>query len=102
MFLYVDSEDSDLDWADAQADLSLRWAQRSFCWFCHEAAQIAIHRYNCTNMLNSMNMGVKVGVLSHSMNMGVKVGALSLIKDLSHLNNLSHSVQNIYIIFLFG
>ena len=28
--------------ADAQADLSLRWAQRSFCWFCHEAAQIGI------------------------------------------------------------
>ena len=25
------------DWADAQADLSLRWAQRLFCWFCHEA-----------------------------------------------------------------
>ena len=29
------------DWADAQADLSLRWAQKSFCWFCHEAAQNA-------------------------------------------------------------
>ena len=28
------------DWADAQADLSLRWAQRSFCWFCHEAAHL--------------------------------------------------------------
>ena len=28
------------DWADAQADLSLRWAQRSFCWFSHEAAHI--------------------------------------------------------------
>ena len=27
------------DWADAQADLSLRWAQKSFCWFCHEVAQ---------------------------------------------------------------
>ena len=27
------------DWADAQADLSLRWVHRSFCWFCHEAAQ---------------------------------------------------------------
>ena len=26
------------DWADAQADLSLRWAYRSLCWFCHEAA----------------------------------------------------------------
>ena len=29
------------DWADAQANLSLRWAQKSFCWFCHEAAQNA-------------------------------------------------------------
>ena len=29
------------DWADAQADLSLRWAQRSICWFCHEVAQNA-------------------------------------------------------------
>ena len=29
------------DWADAQADLSLRWAQKSFCWFCHEVAQNA-------------------------------------------------------------
>ena len=27
------------DWADAQADLSLRWAH-SFCWFCHVAAHI--------------------------------------------------------------
>ena len=28
------------DWVGAQADLSLRWAHRSFCWFCHEAAQM--------------------------------------------------------------
>ena len=27
------------DWADAYADLSLRWAHMPFCWFCHEAAQ---------------------------------------------------------------
>ena len=26
------------DWAGAQAGLSLRWAHRSLCWFCHEAA----------------------------------------------------------------
>ena len=26
------------DWADSQADLSLRWAHKSFCWFCHGAA----------------------------------------------------------------
>ena len=28
------------DWADTQADLSLRWAHMPFCWFCHEAAHI--------------------------------------------------------------
>ena len=28
------------DWVDAQVDLSLRWAHRPFCWFCHEVAQI--------------------------------------------------------------
>ena len=26
------------DWVDAQADLSLRWAHKSFCWFCHVGA----------------------------------------------------------------
>ena len=29
------------DWGDAQADLSLCRAQKSFCWFCHEVAQNA-------------------------------------------------------------
>ena len=28
------------DWAVAQADLSLRWPHRPFCWFCHEAAHL--------------------------------------------------------------
>ena len=27
---------------DAQADLSLRWAQKSFCWFCRAVAHIYI------------------------------------------------------------
>ena len=31
-FLHADSEDSS-DWADAQADLSLHWGHRGFCWF---------------------------------------------------------------------
>ena len=31
---------------DAQADQSLRWAQRSFCWFCHEAAEIIMMFFN--------------------------------------------------------
>ena len=30
------------DWADAQADLSLRWAHMPFGWFCHEAAHISL------------------------------------------------------------
>ena len=29
------------DWADSQADLSLRWEQRPFCWFCHEVVQFS-------------------------------------------------------------
>ena len=28
------------DWVDAQADLRLRWAHRSFCWFYHASAQV--------------------------------------------------------------
>ena len=28
------------DWADAQADLSLRWAHRLVCRFCHVAAHL--------------------------------------------------------------
>ena len=30
------------DWADAQADLSLRWAHMPFCWFCHALARIVL------------------------------------------------------------
>ena len=41
-FLHADGEDWS-DWADAQADLSLRWTHRSFCWFCHAAAQIFLY-----------------------------------------------------------
>ena len=32
------------DWADAQADLSLRWAHMQFCRFCHALAHI--HRFH--------------------------------------------------------
>ena len=41
------------DWADAQADLSLRWAHIPFCWFCHDAAQLYVDglSYNFGNKL---------------------------------------------------
>ena len=34
-FLHADSEDS-TPTADAQADLILRWAHKTLCWFCHD------------------------------------------------------------------
>ena len=33
------------DWVDAQADLSLHWAQ-SFCWFCHKVAHMLIINFH--------------------------------------------------------
>ena len=40
-FLHTDSEEWS-DWADAQADLSLRWVHMPFCWFCHEVAHLRV------------------------------------------------------------
>ena len=37
--------------ADARADLSLRWAHRSFCWFCHAAADILKDMIKLVSML---------------------------------------------------
>ena len=39
-FLHVDSEEFWSDWADAQADPSLRWAQLPLYWFCHDVAHM--------------------------------------------------------------
>ena len=43
---------------DAQADLSLRWVHRTFCWFWHAAAQMYTHNSNTKKM--------KVGVSNES------------------------------------
>ena len=32
------------DWADAQADLSLCWMHRPYCWFCHAVAHLSVSR----------------------------------------------------------
>ena len=40
-YLYADSKDWS-DGVDAQADLSLHWAHKPLCWFCHEAAQMLV------------------------------------------------------------
>ena len=43
------------DWADAQADLSYCWVQ-SFCWFCHEVAQIALKQASDRVHFRNINM----------------------------------------------
>ena len=47
------------DWADAQADLSLRWAHMPFCWFCHEEAQI------CLDVMEYVIVAVKLNFKRH-------------------------------------
>ena len=39
------------DWADAQADLNLRWTHMPLCWVCHDAA----HIYNVFKMTSGVN-----------------------------------------------
>ena len=41
------------DWVDAQADLILRWAHRSFCWFCHETAHLFKHAFKSCYIFHS-------------------------------------------------
>ena len=43
-------------WADAQTDLGLRWAHRSVCWFCHEAAQIKTQSSQSMKIRNELNL----------------------------------------------
>ena len=40
-FLHADNEDTDQTGRMPRL-LSLRWAHRSFCWFCDEAAQLCV------------------------------------------------------------
>ena len=44
MFLHADSEDSDLTGRMPRLNLSLRWAERLFCWICLEAAHLCSER----------------------------------------------------------
>ena len=44
------------DWADAQVDLSLRWAHMPFCWFCHDAAHLLWHiQQHIGNRITNIN-----------------------------------------------
>ena len=43
------------NWVDAQADLSLRRAHMSFCWFCHDAVQFNVDVFGVSG--NLWNIG---------------------------------------------
>ena len=45
------------DWADAQAELSLRWAHMPFCWFCHVAAEFCFNYFKPCGYLRSESPG---------------------------------------------
>ena len=47
------------DWADAQADLSLRWAHTPFCWFCHDAAHMTENWTWRPDMGSSQGRGIR-------------------------------------------
>ena len=51
------------DWADAQADLSLRWAHMPFCWLCHEAAEV--WSYSTCGYLSIRNLRKTCHVAMH-------------------------------------
>ena len=38
-------------WVDVQADLSIGWAHRSFCWFCHEATHLWLWLWQQDNIV---------------------------------------------------
>ena len=50
-------------WTDAQADLSLRWAHRSFCWFCHGTTQILLLDGQTDGRQKSPNKKCSCGLL---------------------------------------
>ena len=71
--------------AYAQADLILRWAQRTFCWFCHEAAQNA--------SFSSLNMQ-HIYISSRLFTFCIKTNT----KSFSHANNIIFRRYFIYIV----
>ena len=50
-------------WADAQADLSLRWVHKSICWFCHVVSHFL------SRSVHEKDRSMAVGLLSFLMSL---------------------------------
>ena len=68
------------DWADAQADLSLRWAHMPFCWFCDDAA----HLDSCSGQYHYNAMNVRYPYYQGSFKETMLKPIGSLINDKLH------------------
>ena len=66
MLLHVDSEDWS-DWVDAQADLSLRWAHKSFCLFCRASAHISEGQFGLKFCHCALNLYVTIRYTTNSL-----------------------------------
>ena len=71
-FLHADSEDWS-DWADAHADLSLRWAHIPVCWFCHETAHI---RYTWNQKQLTILLSMNSGNIHSALNVHDNIGPI--------------------------
>ena len=59
------------DWANAQADLSVRWVHMPFCWFCHEAVHFMLtvslpFRFYDKGLVSDIRKGNKISIMSIS------------------------------------
>ena len=78
------------DWADVQADLSLRWAYIPFCRFCHALAHILCVTWQ-SNILMSRNVRKHI----HHENMPIYFDPLK-----PHFYIVKLGFTGVYIIFL--
>ena len=62
------------DRADAQADLSLRWAHLSFCWFCCAWAQIECVTMLCSILQSDLNVSKdQINLFSQKMTLRAQI-----------------------------
>ena len=68
------------DCADAQADLSLRWVLWSFCWICHEVAEILSQGTKIHNCTLKIQISLHINKLSDSRCIVIQGRQRSLIR----------------------
>ena len=92
------------DWsdrADAQADLSLRGAQRPFCWFCHKVAHIQkVHPIFASGLRNKPHFlsPCSLALWMQSQGSLIRAQALPHTGYTCNLHRISHKIM--YMVFL--